>query len=146
MKRIEYIKQLPGMKNNIEILPFCPSDIGLDEDYCGNCELCWNREAVIYDNPAPHLYACPLALGQEFYVITDSGDVRECVVGSVSFNQNEWYVTADQKTIRSAIRFYVEDFDEDYDPFPFSVGEREWMKTAFPTREAAEWKIKEMQK
>lgn len=129
MTRLEYIRQLPGCKyKNAFDMP-CPRAYGIDDDFKScykNCGQCWQGEATIDGNPAPHLFVCPLKPGQKVYGvrrIRGKYVVLEYEIWWVRFGKSSWFAE-----IGTTSSFFA----------------KEWLDSFFPTREAAEKRLKEM--
>lgn len=133
MKRIEYIRQLPGLKEITSDEAACLCQYGLDEGslpcpskgfMCCDCEKCMSREATINGEPAPYLFPCPCWTGQKVYQPNrGDGRVYESVVDTIVFIEAGWLACCDSG---------------------FGFNTDAWMKLIFPTREAAERRMAEM--
>lgn len=135
MKRIDYVRQLPGMKSIEDDRMECPFYYGLDNNFkeegCpltfwgySDCAKCANKEATINGEPAPYLFACPVKPGQTVYRANRyDDDVVENLVCKVGFTIYGMVVECD---------------------YWFVFHDDDWLVTVFPTREEAEAKMAEM--
>lgn len=131
MKRLEYIRQLPGMEEADE-LDGCLLHYGLDKNADGcpkdpfkhyDCITCKNQEATINGKPAPYLFNCPVKPGQTVYIIWGNG-IDERIVNEVRFDKDGWYATVE--------------YNHEENVYAVVARPSVWGRQVFLTREEAE--------
>lgn len=130
MTRIEYIRQLPGMKEADE-LDGCLIHYALDKNADGcpkdpfkfyDCITCKNQEATINGKPAPYLFNCPVKPGQMVYIVWGNS-IDERTIDEVRFNKGGWYAI---------------EYNHEKDECAIVARPSVWGKYVFSTREEAE--------